>query len=165
MVRGMVMVMVMVLAMAMVVAMVMMAVVMVMMRRRKKRRIMVVAVVMILLAMIAVVLMAANWQLLSHGDPECMIHPFIQAFDIAMAVTANFKDEERITGPWLDGAEDLDECTLLLNRLLEIWKELLPLTDEELRIGSGQTRTVIAESVRSDGCLRIRLSLISMRQA
>ena len=83
-----------------------------------------------------------------------MNHPSAQAFNIAMALTANFK-EERITGPWLDGAEDLDECSLLLNRLLKIWRKLLPFTDEELRIGSGQTRTVIAESVRSDGHWRI----------
>ena len=67
-----------------------------------------------------------------------------QAFNVCMSMTVNFRMEDH----WMHDTEDLVHGVILTNRLFGLWERLLPKSDEELDIGGGETRQVVAESIR-----------------
>jgi len=50
---------------------------------------------------------------------------------------------------WMTDTEDESHGAELVNGLLRLWSCLLPKSDEELDIGGGETRALVAECIRS----------------
>jgi len=70
---------------------------------------------------------------------------FSHAFNVCMAITINFRSNDH----WMLDTEDTAHGVTLVNSLYDLWRQLLAKTNAELEIGGGETRIVVAESIRA----------------
>lgn len=49
---------------------------------------------------------------------------------------------------WMRNTEDTAHGAVLLNKLLKLWAQLLPMSDEQLGIGGKETRLVVSKGIR-----------------